>query len=256
MPEFSSYPAGTPSWVDLASPDVDASKAFYGALFGWGAETAEDPAAGGYTMFTLRGKYVAGLAPIMNEGQPPAWATYISVDDADKTAELVAPAGGTIVMEPFDVLTVGRMAVLQDPTGAFLCLWQAGDHAGAQLANEPGAFCWNELDTRDVAKAKQFYADVFGWSAAGGTEGPMEYYEFKVGDRTVAGMMPMPPMVPAQVPAYWLSYFAVEDTDATVAEVTKRGGQVLMAPMDIPAGRFAVVTGPHGESFAVIKLPA
>jgi predicted enzyme related to lactoylglutathione lyase len=253
MAEFTSYEAGTPCWVDLGSPDLEASKAFYGSLFGWDAHVAPDPDAGGYTMFTLRGKQVAGLGPLMGEGQPPAWSTYVAVEDADKTAEAVRGAGGQVLVGPMDVMSAGRMAVFMDSAGAAVSVWQAREHTGAELANEPGTFCWNELDTRDLAAARAFYPAVFGWTIHDAGIDGMEYYEIKRGDATVGGMMPMPPAVPAQVPSNWLTYFAVDDTDAAVAKIKDLGGAVMAEPMDIPAGRFAVVTGPHGEAFGIIK---
>jgi predicted enzyme related to lactoylglutathione lyase len=256
MAEFTSYEPGIPCWVDLGSPDPAASRAFYGSLFGWEANVSPDPAAGGYTLFTLRGKQVAGLGPLFVEGQPAAWSTYVRVDDADKTAEAVVSAGGQVVVAPMDVLDAGRTAVFLDSGGAAISVWQPGMHKGAELANEPGAFCWNELDTRDVAAAKAFYPAVFGWSTddAGAQGGPMEYYEWKLGGAVIGGMMPMPEMVPAEVPSFWLTYFAVSDTDAIAAKTVELGGSVILEPTDIPIGRFAILAGPHRETFAVIRL--
>ncbi|MDT3439396.1 MULTISPECIES: VOC family protein [unclassified Pseudofrankia] len=256
MAEFTSYEPGTPCWVDLGSPDVEASRAFYGSLFGWEANVSPDPAAGGYTLFTLRGKQVAGLGPLFGEGQPAAWSTYVRVDDADKTAEAVVSAGGQVVVAPMDVLDAGRMAVFLDSGGAAISVWQPGAHKGAELANEPGAFCWNELDTRDVAAAKAFYPAVFGWATddSGAQGGPMEYYEWKLGGAVIGGMMPMPEMVPAEVPSFWMTYFAVADADAVAAKTVELGGSVILGPADIPIGRFAILTGPHQETFAIIKV--
>jgi predicted enzyme related to lactoylglutathione lyase len=257
MAEFSEYEPGTPSWVDLASTDLAASKAFYTGLFGWQADDVPDPSAGGYGFFTLRGKMVAGYGPTMMPGQPSAWSTYVSVDDADKTAEAVLGAGGGVVAAPMDLPNdSGRMAVFTDAEGAFISVFQPAGHKGAQLANEPGAFCWNELDTRDLAAAKSFYPAVFGWTVEGGSNEAMEYYEFKRGGTApVAGLMPMPPDVPAEVPAMWLTYFAVADTDASVAEAGRLGASIWREPLDTPAGRLAVIGGPQGETFAIIALP-
>lgn len=253
MPEFASYPPGTPCWVDLGSPDTDASAAFYGSLFGWTREVI--PEAGGYGILSLNGKTVGGLGPLMGEGQPPSWSTYVCVDDVDKTAEAVAGAGGRVLAPPMDVMTAGRMAVFMDPTGAAFSSWQPGETKGAELANEPGAFCWNELNTRDVPAASAFYPAVFGWTVkTSDPEAGMQYYEFERDGQSIAGMMPMPDMVPAEVPAHWLTYFAVADTDASVARVQELGGTLLAGPIDIPAGRFAVVAGKHGEAFGIIKM--
>jgi predicted enzyme related to lactoylglutathione lyase len=256
MAEFTSYEPGTPSWVDLASSDLAATKAFYAGLFGWEAQDLPAETAGGYGFFLLRGKLVAGYGPTMAPGQPSAWATYIGVDDVDKTAEAVRDAGGAVVAGPMDLPNdAGRMAVCTDREGAFFSLFQPGQHKGAQLANEPGAFCWNELDTRDLAAAKEFYPAVFPWTVDGGADESWEYYEWKRGGTaSIGGLMPMPAAVPAQVPAHWVTYFAVSDTDAAVAEAVRLGGATLAGPMDSPAGKLAVLTGPQGELFAVIQV--
>jgi predicted enzyme related to lactoylglutathione lyase len=249
------YANGVPSWVDLSSPDVDASVAFYGGLFGWDLQSG-GPEAGGYGMFLLRGKMVAGVGPIQDPNQPPVWSTYVNVDDADVTVKAARDVGATVFVEPMDVMDAGRMAIFADPTGAVIGVWQPGMHRGAQLVNEPGTFCWNELNTRDPDKAKAFYADVFGWEAETQTmgEGGPSYTEFKVGGKSVAGMMDIRGRVPDDVPAHWLVYFAVEDTDETVATATRQGGMTFVPATDIPPGRFAVLGDPQGAAFAVIKM--
>jgi hypothetical protein len=241
--------------VDLQSGDVDASKSFYGALFGWTADAAPDPEAGGYTMFQLAGKNVAGLGPQMNPG-PPAWATYVSVVDADDTVAKVKQAGGTVFMEPMDVLDSGRMAVFADGQGAALAIWQPKAHPGAQLVNEAGTFSWNELATRDIEGAKAFYGQVFGWEGQTHEMGPMVYTEWKVDGQSIGGMMEMGPQYPPDVPPHWLVYFTVDDCDGTVARAQELGGSVAVPAMDIPQGRFSVLIDPQGAVFAVIQMPA
>jgi predicted enzyme related to lactoylglutathione lyase len=253
MPERTEYAPGTPSWVDIGT-DVEQAKQFYEPLFNWTAQDAGPPEeTGGYGFFLKDGKMVAGYGPQQNPG-PPFWTTYVSVADADETAKKVEAAGGTVMMPPMDVMGAGRMAVFQDPQGAFISVWQPGDHKGAQLVNEPGSFSWNELNTRDVDGAKAFYTAVFGWGAVTHSEGPMPYTEFKLADQSIAGMMPMPPMVPAGVPPHWLVYFAVDDADAAVAKAQELGGSVRMGPMDVPVGRFAILADPQGATFAAIRL--
>ena len=182
MPEFTSYPAGTPSWVDHAAKDVAASNSFYSGLFGWEAEDQGEE-MGHYTIFRKGGKTVAGNMTVMMEGQPSAWVSYVSVDDADATADLAKKAGAAVFVEPMDVSDIGRMAVFADPTGAAIGIWQPKTFKGAELANEPGSFAWNELNTRDLPAAKAFYTEVFGWKANDMDMGGMSYTEWKLGDK-------------------------------------------------------------------------
>lgn len=253
MPERDGYEPGTPSWVDLTTSDVDAAKAFYGELFGW--EAGDVPGdAGGYAMFTRDGRLVAGVGPLQDAGQPVAWATYVAVGYADATAELAKGAGAHVMFGPIDVMDAGRMAVLAHPAAGFLGIWQAGEHTGAQLVNDPGSLSWNELLTRDVAGAKAFGEAVFGWSSEAMEMSGAEYTVVRVGERSVAGIAPMPDGVPEEAQAFWMTYFAVEDCDAAVAAVQAHGGTVTMEPHSADGvGRFAVVTDPQGAAFGVIR---
>ena len=244
MPEFTSYPAGTPSWVDHAAKDVAGSNSFYATLFGWDAEDQGEE-MGHYTILRKNGKSVAGNMAAM-EGQPSAWVSYVSVDDAEATTDRAKKAGGTVFVEPMDVADIGRMAIFADTGGAAIGIWQPKTFQGAELANEPGSFAWNELNTRDVAAAKAFYPEVFGWNANDMDMPGMTYTEWRLGDTTVAGMLPMPEMVPAEVPDHWLVYFAVDDTDATVATAAKAGRMTLLPPTDIPPGRSRCSPTPTG----------
>ncbi len=256
MPERTAYEPGTPSWVDLQTSDQNGAKEFYRALFGWdyddqvaGHDDAGNEAI--YSMATKNGKHVAAIAPLPMPGVPPHWNTYVTVADADASAAMVPEAGGNVIMPPFDVMDAGRMAVIADPTGAMLCLWQPKSNIGAYLVNEPGTLCWNELMTPDVAAATEFYSKLFGWVAkpVGGPE--MEYWELSLNGRAIGGAMkpPMPGM-----PAAWGVYFAVDDTDRTAETAAAKGGSVMQPPTDIPPGRFAVLTDPAGAFFSVLKL--
>jgi uncharacterized protein len=257
MTEVSEHAPGTPSWIDLGTPDIDASASFYGSLFGWQVAEGENPEqTGGYRIASLRDKPVAGMMPLMQEGQPPAWSTYVSVADADATAAKVGEAGGQVVAEPMDVMELGRMAIFTDPTGAFFGVWQPASFAGAGIVNESGALSWNELNTRDPDRATEFYDAVFGWEARpfDNGDGP-PYLTIHIGDaeRGVGGIMDMRGRVPDEVPAHWMVYFAVDDTDATVEKAKELGGGVGYGPTDIPSvGRFAVLNDPHGAHFSVI----
>ncbi len=256
MSEITSYAPGTPSWVDLGSPDLDASVEFYGALLGWDIPEPENAEqTGGYRQAMLRGVPVAGVMPLMQEGQPPAWSTYVSVADADVAAAHVRDAGGAVIAEPMDVLDLGRMAIFADPTGAVFGAWQAGTFTGAGLVNEPGALAWNELTTRDVAAAKEFYGAVFGWTFEDVQMGGMgTYTTIQLGGAPIGGMVDIAGRAPDEQPAAWLVYFAVGDTDATIERVKQLGGGVMVEPTDIPVGRFAILTDSHEAMFAVIAL--
>lgn len=244
------YAPGTPSWVDLSSPDVGASIRFYSDLFGWQAEPNPDPAAGGYTMLMLGGKTVAAVGPLQQEGMPPTWTTYVSVADADAAAAAARDAGGSVMVPPMDVLDAGRMAIVADPMGAVTGVWQPRNMHGADVVNVPGALCWNELETRDVEAAKAFYPRVFGWGVKSGDG----YTEWTLDGNSVAGMMAMGEQWPAEVPSHWMVYFAVDDCDAAVKRAQDLGARVWVPPMDIPVGRFAMLSDPQGAMFSVIKL--
>jgi predicted enzyme related to lactoylglutathione lyase len=252
MPDRSEYKPGTPCWIDIGT-DVDAAKTFYGGLFGWTAQDAGPvEETGGYGFFLKDGKMVAGYGP---QQQPVVfWTTYVAVSDIDETTQRAEKAGGNVILPPMEVMAAGKMAVYQDPTGAFISAWQPGEHKGAQLVNEPGSWSWNELNTRDLERSKSFYSEVFGWDPVTQGEGANSYTEWKLDGESVAGMMEMPPMVPADVPPHWLVYFAVDDADAAVAKIQELGGSVFVPPMDVQPGRLSVVADPQGAAFAVIKL--
>ena len=248
------YAPGTPSWVDLGTPDIEASARFYAQLFGWQAQDLGEE-MGHYTMFTQDGKQVAAAAPIMNAGQPPAWSTYISIENAAETARKVTQAGGKVIVEPFPVMDQGTMGVFADPGGAVFSVWQPEAMQGAGLVNVPVSFSWNELATRDMAAAKSFYTSVFPWSAhTSDMGGGMQYTEWQIDGRSVAGGMEMGSMFPASIPPHWLVYFTVGNTDETIKKAEELGAKLMAPAMDIPQGRFAVLADPHGAAFAVIQL--
>jgi predicted enzyme related to lactoylglutathione lyase len=255
MPE---YAPGTPSWVELSSSDADAAASFYSEVLGWNAtEPGPVEETGGYRMFMQGDKTVAGLMPHMQEGQPTAWSTYISVADADETAQKVKDAGGTVVVEPMDVMDIGRMAFFSDPTGAVFGVWQPKSFAGADLVNEPVSLCWNEVLTRDSETDKTFYPAVFGWNAGRPNfEGaPDTYVVWELDGRPVGGMMQMNDAFPAEVPPHWGVCFAVEDVDSVVDKARERGAMVTFEPTDMAIGRFAGMIDPQGASFTVMQMP-
>jgi predicted enzyme related to lactoylglutathione lyase len=254
MAEFTSYAPGTPCWVDVTSPDLDKTIEFYGDLFGWEAHRVPQPEAGGYTMFTLRDLYVAAGSPPQQEGMPSHWTTYIASDDVDDTAAKIRDAGGTVLMDPFDIFDSGRMTVAQDPTGAIFGVWQAGNHHGAQLANEPGTVTWNQCETNDPARAAEFYQSVFGYEIDEmDMGGDQPFRVLKVGGKGVGGVREQVPQT-GDVPPHWSTVFAVADTDETCKRAGELGGTVVMEPMDLPEiGRIAVLQDPVGAVFQVIQ---
>jgi len=231
MPERTSYAQGTPNWVDLQTTDQPAAKQFYAGLFGWTYDDQPMGEGAVYSMAKLGDKDVAAIAPQSPElkaaGAPPMWNTYIAVDSADEAAARVEAAGGQVAMPPFDVMDAGRMAFVLDPSGAAVALWQANQHIGSTLVNEPGTVTWNELITTDPAAIK-FYEQVLGVTTSTVDMGPGEYTLFHVN-------------------------FAVEDADATAAKATELGGSVMVAPFDTPVGRIAILTDPQGAVFSVLK---
>jgi predicted enzyme related to lactoylglutathione lyase len=248
MPEMTRYENGVPSWVDMGVHDLAASSRFYAELFGWDVQDLGEQ-AGHYSIASKGGKQVAALSPAQDPG-PPRWTTYVNVDDVDAATKNAEAAGGTIVVPPMDVMSAGRMAIFQDTTGAFIAAWQPQDHIGAQLVNEAGAFTWSELSTSDLEKSKKFYSAVFGWDWGGADE----YAEAVVSGRTIAGVMPRPAEMPAEIPDNWLVYFGTDDVDADVVRAQDLGATVAVAPTDIPGtGRFAVLMDPESGAFALFK---
>jgi uncharacterized protein len=255
MPEITKHEPGSFSWVELATTDAAGAKAFYNALFDW--SYVDNPAGPDmiYTRCQLRGKDVAALYPQQkaqrDQGVPPNWASYVTVERADGTAAKAKELGATLVLEPFDVMAHGRMAVVQDPTGAILAIWEPREHIGVQIRDEPGTLCWNELYARDTAAAAKFYTALFGWRAK---TDPGGYTEWHLGDRAVGGMIAIDPSW-GNVPPHWLPYFQVTDCDATARRAESSAGSVMMPARDIPkVGRFAILKDPQGAAFAIIKL--
>jgi uncharacterized protein len=278
MPERDGYIPGVPCWIDTSQPDPKAAVAFYGGLFGWQFEDVMPPDADGeYFIGRIRGGDVAAVGSIpAGAPQMATWNTYIWVESADDTAAKVRDAGGQVLMEPFDVMDAGRMAVFADPEGAVFCAWQAKNHKGARIVNEAGSLNFNGLNTRDVEGAKAFYGAVVGWTTLtldGGAEmwtlpGYGDYLEqgdpglrkrmAEFGGPTgfedvVASINPIADDRP-DVPAHWNVTFAVDDADATAAKAEELGGRVTVPPFDAPWVRMAVIADPAGATFIASKF--
>jgi predicted enzyme related to lactoylglutathione lyase len=251
MPERTSYAQGTPSWVDLPTTDQAAAKAFYAGLFGWTYDDQPMDEGQIYSLALLRGQQVAAISPQPPTmvGAPPMWNTYIAVDSVDEATAKVEAAGGKVAMAPFDVMDAGRMAFVIDPAGAAVALWQANQHIGATLVNEPGTVIWNELITTDPGVVA-FYTSVLGLTTSTMDMGAGEYTLFEVDGQMVGGTTA--PQMPG-VPNHWHVYFEVADADAAVAKVADLGGAVMAEPFDTPVGRMALISDPQGAMFSIIK---
>lgn len=258
MTEYTEHAPGMFCWAELATTDTAAAKEFYTGLFGWGIDDVPMGEEGVYTMLQIDGKEVAALYEMKEEqraqGVPPHWMVYVAVASADDTAERARSLGGTVLMGPFDVFDSGRMALVQDPTGAILAVWEPRQHIGARLANEPGTLTWAELVTADTDVAGKFYTQLFDWDAETEDMGGTTYTSFMSGGQPAGGMMQMPEEL-GDIPPHWMVYFAVVDCDRSVDQAAGLGGRIQVPPTNIEGvGRFAVVQDPQGAVFSVIKL--
>lgn len=271
MSERETYPAGVPCWVETLQLDPQAGRGFYGSLFGWefagpGSMPGELP--GEYFVARIEDRDVAGIGALPDFGGPavPSWNTYVRVDSADEVAERAKAAGATLLMGPLDAPPAGRLAVLVDPVGAAICLWEARAREGAQLVNEPGTWAMSSLHTTDGEGAKAFYSSVFGWhpEAFGPPEAQMTLWRLPgyvggegkwatVPPDVVAVMAPTGDAA-AAVPAHWNVNLRVDDADATVEHAVALGGQVIAPVMDTPGFRSAVLADPQGAVFSIGQL--
>jgi len=250
-------------WVELGTSDQQAARQFYGKMFGWTANEIPVGPDSVYTMFKLNDMDVAAAYTLtpeeLSSGIPPYWGLYINVESADASAKAIAAAGGKLLVEPFDVFDVGRMAIAQDPTGAHFKIWQPLNHIGVGVINENNAMCWGELATRDLETSKKFYSTAFGWNPQTKEDDGMRYTEIFVNGadgKPVAfgGMYVMMPEMEG-IPPHWLPYFSVADCDGFVEKAKSLGAQAHVPPMEIPnVGRFSMLTDPQGAAFAVITL--
>jgi uncharacterized protein len=250
MGDVDRYPSGTFCWIELGTGDLPGVRDFYAGLFGW---ELIDPMPGReYAFCMLGGRLVTAL-----NGKAPAdgrttWSSYVSVDDLDATVATATRLGATVVNEPTDIDGSGRLAALKDPTGAVFWLWQPGTDVGARIVNEVGTWGWNELVTADLDAAVAFYGTLFGWDVQQ-APGPIKRAGFTLGDLLVGGVHEA---TPGEDAPRWLVAFRVEGADASVARAQELGGSVVMPPMDVPVGRFAIVADPGGAAFTLTEAPA
>jgi uncharacterized protein len=253
MGERTQYTPGTFCWSELTTTDLDGAKAFYAELFGWEALDNPVPGDGVYSMQNVGAKPVAAISPQPAQqraaGVPSMWNSYVSVENADASAEKAAELGATVHAPPFDVMDVGRMAVIQDPQGAFFMLWQPRLHIGAALVNAPGALVWNELRSPDLDGSAAFYSGLFGWTIERREGTSMgTYLGIKNADANNGGIAELSP---PGAPPHWLVYFGVDDVDEALAKAGQMGGSTLLGATDIEIAKIAVVADPQGAAFAI-----
>jgi predicted enzyme related to lactoylglutathione lyase len=244
-------------WVDLSAKDLDVQTAFYEGLFGWTHKDIATDVGPIYREFFADGALVSAASAMNPEllasGAPSAWLTYIAADDVDALTRRAVDLGGRVVMPAMDIMDQGRMVGIMDPTGAPFMLWQAGEHRGAEKFLADGAMSWNELDTRDVNRAKSFYTELLGWTFQE-LQGPPPYWQIEIDGVGEGGVMPIGGDMPADMPSSWLVYFGVEDVRATADKVRELGGQVFMGPTEVPGMlMFAVCIDPQGAVFAIMR---
>jgi predicted enzyme related to lactoylglutathione lyase len=251
MGERGEYTDGTFCWAELMSSDQESAKAFYAGLLGWQSDDRPMGEDSYYSMQMMDGKQVAAIAAQPEQqreaGAPSMWNSYVKVSDADATAARAKELGADVHAPPFDVFTSGRMAVIQDPQGAYFMLWQPGDHIGAALVNAPGALVWNELQSPALDASASFYGELFGWSVEEMDSPQGRYLTILNQGAHNGGMRDVTPPAPPS----WLVYFGVEDLDAALAKLGELGGSTLAGPIDIQIAKIAVVMDPQGAVFAL-----
>lgn len=257
------YEPGTFSWVDMATTDTEAAKEFYTGLFGWETEDNQVPGGGVYIMCRIGGANVAAISTqpeqMAAQGLPPLWNSYVTVAGADEAASRAKELGGQVISEPFDVMEAGRMAVIADPAGAALMVWEPRDQIGAGRVNDPGCLTWNDLSTSDVGAAERFYSDLFGWSFEPvDTGGAPPYWTIAHGGGAAGRNGGMRELAPEQlesgIPPHWMPYFTVESAARAADRTRELGGTLHFGPMELPTGaRIAVLGDPQGAIFAIFE---
>jgi len=259
MIQIDKHAAGSFCWIELATTDQAAAKKFYSALFGWSPQDSPMGPDEFYTIFKLEGRDAAAgytlRADQRAQGVPPHWMPYITVENANQAADTTNQLGGTVLAAAFDVMEMGRMAVLQDPTGATFCVWQAAKNTGIGIAGVAGTLCWADLSTPDAKRAGDFYSALFGWQIAAGENDKSGYLHIKNGEHFIGGIPPAEHRQPG-IPPHWLAYFWVDDVDASAAKAKQLGAKLCLEPMTIEnVGRMAVIADPQGAAFAIFNSP-
>ncbi len=253
MANIDKHPVGSFCWIELGTSDQNAAKSFYTSLFGWSFNEFPMGPQDVYTIFRLQDRDVAAAYTLRPQeraqGVPPHWNLYVAVENADQTAAKAADLGGTVLSPAFDVMDVGRMAIVQDPTGAMILPWQAKKQTGTGLTGVDGTLCWADLSTPDPDRAQTFYGGLFGWTFEKGKND--DYIHIKNGSEYIGGIPPAQHRNP-NAPPHWLSYFYVSDVEATAAKAKQLGATLHLPPMKMEnVGTMAVVADPQGAAFAL-----
>jgi uncharacterized protein len=251
------HPPGNFCWIELHTTDQNAAKSFYDALFGWDPQDMPMGPNDFYTIFKLQGRDAAAGCTLRPEqrsqGVPPHWMIYIIVENTDAAVAKAQRLGGKILAPAFDVFDAGRMAVVQDPTGATFCLWHANKNTGIGIAHVHGTLCWADLTTPDPKRASDFYSGLFGWQLIRDEKDPSGYLHIKNGEHFIGGIPPAARRQPG-VPSHWLAYFHVDDVDATANQAKQMGASLYLPPMSMEGvGRMSVIADPQGAVFAIFK---
>jgi uncharacterized protein len=257
MRKIDKHKPGAFNWVELATTDQTAAKKFYTSLFGWGVEDSPMGPGEFYSMFKLDGRNAGAAYTLRKEmqaqGVPSHWGIYMAVASADASADRAAELGGKVCAPPFDVFDYGRMAVLQDPTGATFSIWQDKTHTGIGIAGADGTLCWADLSTPDPASATKFYSGLFGWKIMAGEHDTSGYLHIMNGEDFIGGIPPVAQRQPG-VPPHWLAYFLTSNCDATAAKARQLGAKFYLEPMTVEnVGRMAVIADPQGAVFAIFQ---
>lgn len=258
MPTIENYAHGQFCWVDLVAHDMESAKAFYHEMFGWTSTDVSGEGGPPYSQFLMGDQVIAGCGQMSDEmksqGIPQMWNSYINVEDADATLAKVTEAGGTVTVPVMQVMEFGRLAFFMDPQGANVGIWEKGSHRGATLVNDSGAFCWNELATRDMEAACEFYGQVFGWTYEDNEHSPGPYKIIKCSSGDNGGIMQMTEEWGPEIPPNWTVYFTVDDVPAATERLAGLGGQVCFGPFETPVGPMAIVSDAQGGMFNVISM--
>lgn len=257
MTNIDLYPVGSFCWIELHTTDQNAAKSFYGSLFGWEAHDNPMGPDAYYTEFKLHGREAAAACTLLpderSESVPPYWMIYMTVENADVAVAKAKELGGKPFGPAFDVMDAGRMAIVQDPTGAVFCMWQASKNVGIRIAHVHGTLCWADLSTPDVKGASDFYSGLFGWHLIADPKDPSGYLHIKNGEHHIGGIPPASSRQPG-TPPHWMAYFQVDDVDATANKAKEMGAKLHLPPMSMAGvGRLSVIADPQGAVFAIFK---